>query len=711
VPKRLPAIAVVVSVLLAFGFRVLPGYRAVFTPRGISFQEPDAWFHMRTVHNLLAHFPRRSGFDPYGLYPGGESVSTGPFWDYMIGTPAWIAGAGSPSDYTVDQIGAWLPAILGALFPVLVFFLARRLYDTGTAVFGAVWVAIIPGTFMWVSHLGMADHHGAEAFLSFLALLTLCAAAEMPGKRRWILAALSGLALAAYLSTRAAGVFVPAIFAVAAILSPSLAAPAAAALGLACLLFLAAGSSSPWANFTALSLAAGLAITVPLAGLNRIAAGRHWSRRFLYGMVALIALAAIGCLELVEAAKIHDLTHVIRNYLPGRSGAATEGTIGELQPLWVAKPGGFLSLFDQFGAAWLLAILGLGGIFRMAWRNGRPALTLFAVWTFAMILGVFLQLRMAAYAGFVVAIAAGITTAWIVRLTRGRAISLRALAAGALLVIGMAVAVPIGIIQAHSGLGPDEDWWTALNWMRWNTPEPMGGPSGWYRWWPQLSRGAGFAYPNSAYGVIAPWDKGWWISGISRRIPTANGQQDGAAETSKFLMETHPDQALRMMRQMGAKYVVIGPGPITSELPIVLKTAGRDIDDYSRLFFVPVPGGRPAQARFYLPAFYRSMAARLYLFEGRRIETTKGVLVLLTAPSNNGETIQSVRQFASAKEAEQWMAQHPYETAHLASGDATASCVNLDELPWIRRVFVSSGERIRGDKQPTVVKVFELTVP
>jgi asparagine N-glycosylation enzyme membrane subunit Stt3 len=278
-------------------------------------------------------------------------------------------------------------------------------------------------------------------------------------------------------------------------------------------------------------------------------------------------------------------------------------------------------------------------------------------------------------------------------------------------VIGMAVAVPIGIIQAHSGLGPDEDWWTALNWMRWNTPEPMGGPSGWYRWWPQLSRGAGFAYPNSAYGVIAPWDKGWWISGISRRIPTANGQQDGAAETSKFLMETHPDQALRMMRQMGAKYVVIGPGPITSELPIVLKTAGRDIDDYSRLFFVPVPGGRPAQARFYLPAFYRSMAARLYLFEGRRIETTKGVLVLLTAPSNNGETIQSVRQFASAKEAEQWMAQHPYETAHLASGDATASCVNLDELPWIRRVFVSSGERIRGDKQPTVVKVFELTVP
>jgi dolichyl-diphosphooligosaccharide--protein glycosyltransferase len=700
------------SVLLAFGFRVLPAYRAVFTPRGISFQEPDAWFHMRTVHNLLAHFPERSGFDPYGLYPGGGNVATGPFWDYMIGAPAWIAGAGSPSDYTVDQIGAWLPAILGALFPILVFFLARRLYDTGTAVFSAVWVAIIPGTFLWVSHLGMADHHAAEAFLSFLALMALCAASETEGRRRWIVAALSGVALAAYLSTRAAGVFVPAIFAVAAILSPGLAAPAAAALGVPCLWFLAAGSNSAWANFTMLSLAAGLAITVPLAVLNGIAAHRHWSRRFLYGMVAAIALVSIGCLELVEGAKIHALTEVIRGYLPGRPGAATEGTIRELQPLWAAKPGGFLSLLNQFGAAWIFAIPALGGMFRMAWRTGRPALTLFAVWSIAMIVGVFLQLRMAAYAGFVVAILAGVTTARIVRRVPGRAVRLRALTAGALVAIGMAFAAPAGIIQTHSGLGPDPDWWAALDWMRWHTPEPMGDPSAWYRWWPRVGP-AGFAYPNSAYGVIAPWDKGWWIAGISRRIPASNGALEGAAETSKFLMETHPDEALRTMRQRGAKYVVIGPGEITNELPSLLKTAGRDISEYSRLFYVPVPGGQPVHARFYLPAFYRSMAARLYLFEGRRIETTKGVLVLLTAPSQdkNEETIQSVRHFASGKEAEQWMAQHPYETANLASGDVTESCVDLDELPWLRRVFVSSDERIRGDKQPSVVKVFELTVP
>jgi len=710
---KLPAMAVLVSVLLAFGFRVLPGYREVFTARGISFQEADAWFHMRTAHNLLAHFPKRSAFDPYGLYPGGENVTTGPFWDYMIGATAWIAGAGSPSDYMVDQIGAWLPAILGALFPVLVFFLARLLCDTGTAVFSAVWVATIPGTFLWVSHLGMADHHAAETFLSFLVLMTLCMAAEARGRRRWILALLSGVALAAYLSTRAAGVFVPAIFAVAALVSPDLAAPAAAAMGMTCFLFLAAGSSSPWESFTVLSLAAGLAITVPLAVLNRVAADRNWSRKFLYGMVIVIALVSFGCLELVAGAKIHFLTQVIRSYLPGRSGTAIEGTIKELQPLWAAQPGGFLSLLNQFGAAWIFAIPGLAGVVRMAWRTSRPAVALFAVWSVVMILGVFFQLRMAAYTGFVLAIPAGMTTAWIVRRIPGRAVWLRALTACALPLIGIAIAVPTGVIQTRASLGPDPDWWAALDWMRWNTPEPMGDSSAWYRWFPRSQGGAGFAYPHSAYGVIAPWDKGWWISGISRRIPAANGQQDGAVEVSKFLMETRPDDALRTMRQRGAKYVAVGPGQVTFELPSILKTAGRNVEEYSRLLYVPTPGGQRVKARFYLPAFYRSMAARLYLFDGRKVETAKGVMVLVTAPSqgNNEETIQSVRQFPSDKEAEQWMAQHQNETVTLASADPTASCVELEEIPWLRRVFVSSEERIRGDKQPSVVKVFELTVP
>jgi hypothetical protein len=62
--------------------------------------------------------PGAADFDPYGLYPGGQNTLTGPFWDYCVGSIAWIAGTGSPSDYLTDEVGAWLPAIFGALLPM-----------------------------------------------------------------------------------------------------------------------------------------------------------------------------------------------------------------------------------------------------------------------------------------------------------------------------------------------------------------------------------------------------------------------------------------------------------------------------------------------------------------------------------------------------------------------------------------------------------------
>jgi len=66
-----------------------------------------------------------------------------------------------------------------------------------------------------------------------------------------------------------------------------------------------------------------------------------------------------------------------------------------------------------------------------------------------------------------------------------------------------------------------------------------------------------------------------------------------------------------------------------------------------------------------------------------------------------------VRSFASEKEAEQWMALHPYETANLASADPTVSCVDLDELSWLKRVFVSRDEQVVAGRQPAAVKIFK----
>jgi asparagine N-glycosylation enzyme membrane subunit Stt3 len=351
-------------------------------------------------------------------------------------------------------------------------------------------------------------------------------------------------------------------------------------------------------------------------------------------------------------------------------------------------------------------------IIGIALRRRAPALTLLAVWSVTMIAGVILQLRMAAYTGFVVAILAGCTCTWIVRSIPVRHSRLRAGTAAILILIALAAALPVGIAQTGSSEGPDPDWAAALNWMRWNTPEPMGDPLAWYRWWPRIEPPGEFVYPPSAYGVIVPWDHGPWISAIARRIPAANAELNGAVQTARFLTETDPDDALQYMRKDGQRYAAIGPGELTFDLPSLVKTAGRRFERYSRMVYLPLAGGRRVPARIYLPDFFRSMAGRLYLFDGRRIEAAKGVSVFLTSLSvlpsgSTEETVLSVHAFASEKEAEQWLAFHPEVPAILASADPTESCVDLDAIPWMTRVFVSRNEQLRSGTQPAAVKIFE----
>jgi hypothetical protein len=106
------AILLAGATCLAFWLHVYPAWNVVFTPDDINFQEPDAWFHMRAIHNLVANFPWRSGFDPYAFYPGGAKAATDA-WDYLAGSVACLAGWGAPSDALVDEVGSWLPALLG----------------------------------------------------------------------------------------------------------------------------------------------------------------------------------------------------------------------------------------------------------------------------------------------------------------------------------------------------------------------------------------------------------------------------------------------------------------------------------------------------------------------------------------------------------------------------------------------------------------------
>jgi dolichyl-diphosphooligosaccharide--protein glycosyltransferase len=363
-----------------------------------------------------------------------------------------------------------------------------------------------------------------------------------------------------------------------------------------------------------------------------------------------VVTGAAAVLALFERAKIGGAIAEISRFLPWHSGNTTVDEVKELVPIWRAAPGVFGPVFYQFGAAWVFALAGLGAVVWMMWRGRRPALTLFMVWSVTMIVGVVLQARMAAYTSIVVAILAGVSSAWIVERIPSHLPSLRGGTAAILILLGMAITVPVGVGQIGISGGPDPDWWDAMDWLRANSPEPMGEASAWYRLWPAVRPGQTFRYPDSAYSIIVPWDKGSWVTAIARRIPAANGAADSAPETARFLTDTLPEEAARDAARIGARYAVTDPETVTLALPSMVRAAGRRIEEYSRVLHVVGDDGRDRRLRVYLPAFYRSMGARLYLFDGRRA-SSDGAQVFVTETGAGVERFVSVHRFGSEKEA------------------------------------------------------------
>lgn len=81
----------------------------------------DAWHHMRTFNILLNNYPNRAFFNPMTNYPYGSYIHFGPLFDQMMVVTSLILGLGHPSSEFVDHIGAYFPAVLGALTVIPVY--------------------------------------------------------------------------------------------------------------------------------------------------------------------------------------------------------------------------------------------------------------------------------------------------------------------------------------------------------------------------------------------------------------------------------------------------------------------------------------------------------------------------------------------------------------------------------------------------------------
>ncbi|HEY1337814.1 MAG TPA: STT3 domain-containing protein [Bryobacteraceae bacterium] len=691
-PRFWVTVALAASMAAAFALRVAPAYGRVFTPQGVSFQEGDAWFHLRTVHNLLAHYPWRTGFDPYALYPGGENVPTGPFWDLTIATVAWVAGAGKPSAELVDGIAAWLPAVLGAVFPLAVFWLGRRLFGDAAGLLAACAVAVVPGALLWTSHLGVADHHALESLLALAAIGLMCADRPVA----------AGLTLGAYLATRPAGIFVPATLAMAAAIHPALARPAMTTVAVAAVAFLPA-IDSLWGDYTMLALAVCCAASAGVYAIDALWRRRGWPAAGRPAALLAAGVAAAAAVAIVRPESARSLAAQVT-----RVANATP-QVQELMPLLRSYgSSAWTALYRQLGTLWVAAVPGLVWLACQAWRTRRPALTLFAVWSAVTMAAAFAQVRMTVYYGATEALLAGAACAWLIEAAPAR---YRKPAAAGLVALLVATNLPAALATVRGNFAPDADWRAALAWLRNRTPEPMGDARAWYAPYPRLPDGGRFAYPGQAYGVGVWWTYGYWLEFLGRRIPSANGTQAGAVETAQFLSDPLPQSAVESMRRLELRYVVIDPSlPLFdmaggSHFVAILSWAGRLRDDYFRVFYTAAENGlHPVVV--YLPDYYRSLAVRLYLYDGRAVEPKNETFVFST--SGAPPIIRWNRRFETQSAAEAFVLTHPAERLTLGGVSPAATCVALEPVEGVHRVFSSDPSPIRPDRVIRAVKVFEV---
>ena len=391
---------------LAFFVRVYYPFDTVFVGDWVRYQINDPWHHMRVVENLVHHFPNLISIDPYGFFPGGQPISTAPFYDLLLGFFIWVFGVGSPSPWLIERLGAFFPAILGALVTLPVYFIGKELFNRKAGLLAAALIAVLPGQFLMRSLLGFTDHHVAEVLFATMTMLFLILAVKSSRQaevsfdalrnRDWgvlrkplIYSLLTGVALGLYLLSWTGGalfIFIIVAFAVIQyIIDHSVWRRSTDYLGIAvipafivALLMIApAANGYPLWNIQAASLVIGIISFVALSGTSILMIRGNLHR--YYYPVAIAALIVIG---LVFFWRIDPS---LFNSMWDRFGVLApmggELTVSEMKGL------PFASAFSHFRVNLYLSLISLGLILIFFLRRERSAeKTLLVVWSLVMLI-------------------------------------------------------------------------------------------------------------------------------------------------------------------------------------------------------------------------------------------------------------------------------------------------------------------------------------
>ena len=432
-PKAIYAIILVMIFGVALSIRVCLPYDGVFVGDWVRFGLNDPWYHMRVVENLVQHFPHRITFDPFTFFPYGQHAPFAPFFDLLLGFVIWVVGLGSPSQHTIEVVGAYFPAILGALVTIPVYFIGKELFNRNVGLLSAGLIAIMPGEFLFRSLLGFTDHHVAEVLFSAIAALFLILAIKSAREkeisfahiwsRDWrnlrkplIYALLTGITLGVYLLCWVGAllfVFIIAAYILIQYIVDHLRGKSTDYLCIigvpSFLIALVMVAPFPYPPYPGkgtviAALVIGILALLVSSGLSRLTAWRNLKRIYYPLALAGLGLAGLGVFYAVDPSLFSSMLGRFSMFWPSTAAR----TISEVQPL-LYKFGVFSldATWHYFTTGFFIAFISLGLIIYTIIKDRSADKTFLVIWSLIMLAAMLSQRRFGYYYAVNVALLSG----------------------------------------------------------------------------------------------------------------------------------------------------------------------------------------------------------------------------------------------------------------------------------------------------------------
>lgn len=725
----LPLTGIALSLLvgLAFWLRVVPSYSDIFAGQWIKFASNDAYYYMRLVDDMIANFPHLPTVDLYLLYPSGQAIISYHLFARIIAVASWLIGLGNPSQHIVDIVGAFTPAVMGALVVLPVYFISKALWGKVAGLMSASLIAILPGEFLGRSILGFTDHHIAEVLFSTVAMLFLILAVrdashEGVTKRSVSYCTIAGLFWGIYGLTWQGGSLFLLIACLCFIVQFVVGHLKGDDITYLCktgvifnltgmIVFLPSVIGAYNMQFYSMSMGGALLLPVALWLLSRILE-KIKARRVCYP-VALMALGGIGLwgLSLVDPLMFGQIAGVVQFVF---APSATQLTTIEMQPLLFPYGAFTLSLaWGNFGIALYGFAIGFAMLLWDVARDGGRGKVAIIVWSGVIILMAFGQRRFAYYLAVNVALLNGYFLwkvlkwlgaekwEWSIpdmrdRKTRkGQAaiaqfFNMVAIVSVLFVTCYLPLVPSIKTVASKAMFVPSNAWCESLDWLRENSPEPV-------------------ADARTGYSVLSWWDYGYWIARIGNRMPIVNPGQDPAMQTEVAHIFMSND--VGGIRKLGSEYVIVDMEMVMGKFWAIARYAGSDQSDYFETYYVQNGNQMIALPLFY-PQYYESLSVRLFNFDANAVTPqyvdTVAYEVRYNAEGKPFNLITDNKRFGSYAEAEMFVSQN--SEYMIVSNSPFVSPIPLDKLDGLEMVYESTDKvAVSSVRGMSKVKIFKYT--